>query len=176
MMSMFIKPMTFCIRFSFTSYILCFKFFFSDFWSSYLYFHRLLISVYILSTSTSPRNNTSVSYLIVFICPISIPTLLSRRRRRRRHPNSFRLHFPFHLLLVAIPDPTPPYHLNLVLQLPPVPLSPIAPRGRYDTTNLQYYTAYGVRRYTYFNFLFNTPFSIPPSATTLYHMCRLNLK
>ncbi|KAI9449622.1 hypothetical protein BJY52DRAFT_227898 [Lactarius psammicola] len=110
MMSMFTKPMTFCIR-SPLIYFASFFFqilFFSDFSPrplplppSYLPTCRLPISVYILSTSSSPHNNNICPIFIVFICPISIPTPVkssSSSSSSQQLPLAFPLHRP-HLFI-----------------------------------------------------------------------------
>jgi len=124
MMSMFIKPHDFLHPFLSSLIYFCSNFFprlLSSTSTSFL-LCRLPIPVYILSTSTSPRNNTSVSYFVVFICPISIPTVKSSSSSppssSQQLPLAF---FPFHRpstsslrrMLGTIPDLTPLY-INLM--------------------------------------------------------------
>ena len=158
---------------TFTSFLLC----------------LLPISVYILSTSTSPRNNTSVSYFIVFICPISIPTRVkvvavvavvipTASACISPPPSTSSLH----RMLGAIPDPTPLYHLNPVLQLPPafryLLLSHVGDTIRLGCSTTQHTAA--TRPSFFQNFFFQYPFLhsdlFPPLVPLLYHICRLNLK
>ena len=153
------------MTFSFTSYILCFFFFFkfpppsTSFLPSY-YLACLSPSIFLsTSTSSSPHNSTSVPYSSFSFVPY--PYLLSNRRRR--HPNGFRLHPPliaavssFHQTIL---DPTPSYNLIWYCSCPCFLLSPPAHVVRHDTTN--YDTVLYKPTAPHIPLFFNTLFSIP---------------
>ena len=153
------------------SYIRC-----STFFSDFCPLPRLTISVYILSTSTSHRNNTSVSYFIVSICLISIPTAVkSSSSSSQQLPLAFS---PFIDLISFIecwalsPIRPPSHQPNPVFRLPPAFRYLLEPHvGGYDTTNLHHpLSATHSRVFSSFNTLFSILICLV--VPLVYHMCQ----